>query len=102
VPPGNNDIHGGFSADCYQGFRHSLCHGWASGPTAWRSQHALGVSPIEPGCRRVPVAPQLGDLQWAQGAYPTPLGPIRVRQERKPNSAIASQIEAPDGIRLER
>jgi hypothetical protein len=28
---------------CYQGFRYSLCHGWASGPTAWLSPHVLGV-----------------------------------------------------------
>ena len=25
------DIHGDFGAHCYMGFRHSLCHGWASG-----------------------------------------------------------------------
>jgi H/ACA ribonucleoprotein complex subunit 4 len=29
------DIHGDFGDHCYRGFRHSLCHGWASGPTAW-------------------------------------------------------------------
>ncbi len=25
------DIHGDFGAYCYEGFRHSLCHGWSSG-----------------------------------------------------------------------
>ena len=34
VPPGKKDLHGDFGAYCYVGFRHSLCHGWASGPTA--------------------------------------------------------------------
>jgi hypothetical protein len=34
VPPRKQDIHGDFGAYCYVGFRHSLCHGWASGPTA--------------------------------------------------------------------
>ena len=38
VPPGKKDIHGDYGAYCYVGFRHSLCHGWASGPTAWLSQ----------------------------------------------------------------
>ncbi len=28
---GQKDIHGDFGAYCYTGFRHSLCHGWASG-----------------------------------------------------------------------
>ena len=28
VPPGKKDIHGDFGAYCYEGFRHSLCHGW--------------------------------------------------------------------------
>lgn len=101
VPPGKKDIHGDFGAYCYVGFRHSLCHGWASGPTAWLSQHVLGVRPLEPGCKRVRVAPQLGNLQWAEGAYPTPLGPIRVRHERKPDGRIASKIEAPPGIEVE-
>jgi len=48
VPAGKKDIHGDFGAYCYKGFRHSLCHGWASGPTAWLSEHVLGVQVIEP------------------------------------------------------
>ena len=75
VPPGKKDIHGDYGAYCYQGFRHSLCHGWASGPTAWLSQVVLGVKPLEPGCKRVRVAPQLGNLKWAEGKYPTPARP---------------------------
>lgn len=102
VPPGKKDIHGDFGAYCYIGFRHSLCHGWASGPTAWLSQHVLGVVPLEPGCRRVRIAPQLGDLKWAEGAYPTPLGPIRVRHERRANGTIDSRIDAPAGITVEK
>ncbi|MCL4176243.1 MAG: alpha-L-rhamnosidase [Verrucomicrobia bacterium] len=100
VPPGKKDIHGDFGAYCYEGFRHSLCHGWASGPTAWLSQHVLGIQPLEPGFARVRIAPQLGNLQWAEGTYPTPHGPIRVRHERRPDGTIASQIAAPEGIRV--
>jgi len=59
VPAGKKDIHGDYGAYCYLGFRHSLCHGWASGPTAWLSQNVLGVKPLTPGCQRVRVAPQL-------------------------------------------
>jgi hypothetical protein len=101
VPVGKKDIHGDYGAYCYIGFRHSLCHGWASGPTAWLSQTVLGVKPLEPGCKRVRIAPQLGNLKWVEGTYPTPLGPIRVRHERKPDGTISSKIEAPDGIQVE-
>ena len=101
VPSGKKDIHGDYGAYCYVGFRHSLCHGWASGPTAWLSQVVLGVKPLEPGCKRVRIAPQLGNLKWAEGKYPTPLGPIHVRHERKPDGTISSKIDAPRGIIVE-
>jgi len=95
---GKKDIHGDYGAYCYLGFRHSLCHGWASGPTAWLSQTVLGVKPLEPGCKRVRIAPLLGNLKWAEGTYPTPQGPIRVRHERKADGTISSRIEAPPGV----
>jgi len=102
VPPGMKDLHGDHGAHCYIGFRHSLCHGWASGPTAWLSQHVLGIVPLEPGFKRVSVKPQLGRLQWAEGTYPTPHGPIRVRQERRADGSIKSDIQAPRGVKVVR
>jgi hypothetical protein len=101
VPPGKKDVHGDFGAYCYEGFRHSFCHGWASGPTAWLSQNVLGIKPLEPGFKRVRIVPQLGNLKWAEGVYPTPAGPIRVRHERKPDGSVASKIDAPPGISVE-
>ncbi len=47
VPEGKIDIHGAYGAYCYIGFRHSLCHGWAAGPTPWLTEHVLGISVIE-------------------------------------------------------
>jgi hypothetical protein len=99
---GKKDIHGDYGAHCYVGFRHSLCHGWASGPTAWLSQHVLGVQPIEPGMKRVRIVPQLGRLKWAEGSYPTPLGVIKVRHERQADGGIKSEINAPQGIVVDR
>ena len=100
--PGEKDIHGDFGAYSYEGFRHSLCHGWASGPTAWLSEFVLGVQPLAPGCTRVRIAPQLGDLEWVEGTYPTPHGPIKVRHERRPDGSIDSEIDAPLGIEIVR
>jgi len=102
VPPGKKDIHGDYGAHCYIGFRHSLCHGWASGPTAWLSQQVLGVAPLEPGFKRVRIVPQLGRLQWAEGSYPTPLGPIKVRHERQADGSVKSDIQTPAGMLVER
>ena len=85
----------------YEGFRHSFCHGWASGPTAWLSQNVLGVKPLAPGFKRVRIVPQLGNLKWAEGTYPTPLGPIKVRHERRPDGSIKSKIETPPGVEVE-
>ena len=67
VPPGKKDIHGDFGNYCYKGFRHSLCHGWASGPTAWLSRHVLGIRILEPGCKAIKVEPHLADLAWVEG-----------------------------------
>jgi hypothetical protein len=98
---GQKDLHGDFGAYCYEGFRHSLCHGWASGPTAWLSEYVLGIRPLAPGCARVQVAPQLGGLRWAEGSYPTPRGPIQVRHERRANGRVHSDITAPRGTKCE-
>lgn len=100
VPSGKKDIHGDFGAYCYKGFRHSLCHGWASGPTAWLSEHVLGVQIVEPGGAVVRVRPHLGDLQWVEGKYPTPRGVIRVRHDRQADGSVKSNIEAPPGVRV--
>jgi alpha-L-rhamnosidase len=98
VPEGKQDIHGDFGNYCYQGFRHSLCHGWASGPTAWMSEVVLGISILEPGCTKVRIAPRLGDLDWAEGTYPTPLGLIRVAHVRQADGTVQSTITAPEGM----
>ena len=99
VPAGKKDIHGDFGAYCYPGFRHSFCHGWASGPTAWMSQHVLGIEPLEPGCRKVSVKPHLGNLEWAEGTYPTPMGNIYVKHVRQAEGSVKSTSKAPRGVK---
>lgn len=100
VPEGKNDIHGDFGAYCYEGFRHSLCHGWASGPTAWMIEHVLGVEVVEAGGKVVRITPHLGDLQWAKGSFPTPYGDITISHERKADGSVKSKIDAPRGVKV--
>jgi len=40
---GVKDIHGDFGAYCYINFRHSLCHGWASGVLSFVIEHIFGL-----------------------------------------------------------
>lgn len=98
VPEGVKDIHGDYGAYCYKGFRHSLCHGWASGPAAFMSEYVLGIKPVAPGCSRVTIKPNLGNLEWVKGTYPTPNGIIRVEHVKKADGSIESKIELPEGV----
>jgi alpha-L-rhamnosidase len=100
VPAGKVDIHGDFGAYCYVGFRHSFCHGWASGPTSWLTENVLGISVIEPGCKTLKIVPHLGDLQWAEGSFPTPYGVVRVRFDKQQDGTVKSKIDAPKGVRI--
>lgn len=100
VPDGKDDIHSDFGAYCYKKLRHSLCHGWASGPTSWLSEHVLGVSVVEPGCKTIRIQPNLGDLQWVEGTYPTPMGVLKVRHEKQADGTVKSTIDAPKGVKV--
>ena len=103
VPSGVKDLHGDYGAYCYIGLRHSLCHGWASGPTAFLSQYVLGFTPLTPGCGKMAIRPQLGHLDFAEGSYPTPYGVIRVRHEKAADSSGAIKtiiLEKPDQVEI--
>ena len=93
--PDRGDIHGDNGKDtCYVGYRHSLCHGWASGPAAWLVRHVLGVEPLEAGGRAVRVKPHLGDLAWAEGEVPLATGVLKVRHERAADGSVATKVLA--------
>jgi hypothetical protein len=98
VQPGKRDLHGDFGAYCYVGFRHSFCHGWAGGPTAWLSANILGITPAAAGCAKVKIEPHLGHLDWVEGDYPTPRGPIHVRHEKQVDGSIKSAVKLPGGV----
>ncbi|PQV64216.1 alpha-L-rhamnosidase [Abditibacterium utsteinense] len=100
--PGKRDIHRECGEYCYVGLRHSFCHGWAAGPTAFLSETVLGAQIIEAGGSVVRVRPQLGDLKWAEGDFPTAFGPIHIRHTKNEAGEIESHIEAPPQVRIER
>ena len=100
VPVGKKDIHADFGDYCYKNLRHSLCHGWASGPTAWLSEHVLGVQVVEPGCKVIRIKPNLGDLQWVEGSFPTPYGVIDISHKKETNGKINTTVKAPKGVTI--
>lgn len=96
--PGKKDLHADFGSYCYKGLRHSFCHGWSSGAAAFLSKRLLGVRFLQPGGGKVQIVPDLGDLDFVEGCYPTPYGPIQVRAERgaKPVFTVPAQVEVVD------
>lgn len=100
VKPGQKDIHGDYGAYCYIGLRHSLCHGWASGPTPWLTEHVLGIKVMAPGCKVIRVKPFLGELNFAEGTFPTPYGIVSVKHTKLPDGKIQSTIKAPKEVKV--
>ena len=96
VPEGKKDIHADFGNYCYKGLRHSLCHGWASGPTAWLSEHA-GHRGTEPAARESGFG-----RSWPRARrwrLPSPAG-----RGSGPSDAARRQrgdeLHAPDGVEV--
>ena len=94
-------IHGAFGKYCYRGLRHSLCHGWSSGPVPFLVQSVLGIHFVQPGGNRLRLAPDLGDLQWAEGACPTSQGTVTVTCEKGTNGQIQATVTAPASVTVE-
>lgn len=100
TPEGMNDIHGSFGAYCYPSYRHSLCHGWSSGVTAWLTENVLGIKVVEAGCKTLKIEPHLGDLEWVEGSFPTPQGVVKVKHTKLANGKIKTKVDAPKGIKI--
>lgn len=94
------DVHGTYGRYCYQGFRHSLCHGWASGVTSWLTRYVLGIKIMEPGCRKIEIQPNLCGLTRVKGTYPTPEGILKVEHKLQKNGKIKTTVHAPEGIEV--
>ena len=100
LPEGKVDIHATYGAYSYKKLRHSLSHGWASGPTSWLTQHVLGVQVMAPGCKVLRIEPHLGDLKFVEGTFPTPYGVVKIKHTKLANGKIESKIEAPEEVKI--
>ena len=93
------DIHTDFGAFCYVGLRHSLAHGWASGPTSWLTQYVLGVN-VSDGGNTVTIKPHLGNLEFVKGTFPTKFGVLKISHKKNAKGKVISIIGAPDGLKV--
>ena len=79
---GEKDIHGDYGAFCYEGFRHSLCHGWACGVLAFIYEYMLGL--------------KLSDGGTTYDVSPNPLG-VKEIHAKIPTSAGWLEVDVVDG-----
>jgi len=102
IPDGKkSDIHGDNGNYCYKGFRHSLCHGWSSGPVPFLTEYVLGVEILDEGCTRIKITPHLGELTYAKGSIATPFGKLGIEHTREEDGVINTIINAPEEIEVE-
>ena len=93
------NIHRDYGQFCYQGLRHSLCHGWTAGVLAFFVRTILGIKPVVPGCKKIQVKPNLLGLTSVEGCVPTLYGEIYVKHTMQ-NGEIISEIKAPEGVEI--
>jgi len=64
----------------------SASHAWSTTPLRALSMYVLGLQPDSDAWRTWTIAPQPGDLAWAQGQVGTPNGPLISRWQRGPSN----------------
>ena len=75
---GVKDIHGDYGACCYKGFRHSLCHGWASGVLAFIIEYVLGLK-LRDGGEVYDVTPHTMGIKEINAKIPIKEGWLNIR-----------------------
>lgn len=96
----NEDIHGDRGDYCYKGFRHSLCHGWASGAVPFLAECVAGIEIAEPGCKKIRISPKMCGLDFIDVSYPTPLGILKAEIRRSGNG-FSTEYSTPEGMTVE-
>ena len=77
---GEKDIHGDYGAFCYKGYRHSLCHGWASGVLAFLVEYMLGLKLMDGGAF-YELNPHAMGIKEIEAKIPIKDGWLRIKVE---------------------
>jgi alpha-L-rhamnosidase len=73
-------------------------HAWGAAPANIIPRYIVGVRPFEAGFKKCLIAPQPGNLEYFESKVPTPLGPIKVKWDKK-NETM--DVTSPDGMMVE-
>lgn len=87
--------NGSWRSGAWQGFMRTLSHAWSACPAEFLIQHLAGISVLEPGCRRVRVAPYRAPFAYT-ARYPLPQGDLAVAWD-----GTQARICAPAGVVVE-
>ncbi len=79
----------------------SLCHGISTYPLPWITEHILGVKILEPGCKKLSVEPNLLNLAYIKGTFPTPYGPVEISVTKAEGEPLV-EITAPAEVEIVR
>ncbi|MFO7256469.1 MAG: alpha-L-rhamnosidase C-terminal domain-containing protein [Bacteroidota bacterium] len=75
----------------------SECHPWSTGPAYAYYTLIAGITPADIGFGTIRFKPELGTLNFIEGAYPHPKGDITFSIRRKGKSLVAD-ITLPEGV----
>ncbi len=75
---GQKDIHGDYGAYCYEGFRNSLCYGWAFGVFAFIVEYMLGLKFINGG-KSYEITPHMMGVKELEAKIPLKEGWLVVK-----------------------
>lgn len=96
---GLKDIHGDYGKFCYKSFRHSLCHGWSTGITAYLIETVAGIRPENAGMTVISVKPNMSGLKRVSAVFPTKYGPVKV-EHKLVGGKVVTKISAPEEIKI--
>lgn len=93
IEDGKIDVHRTYGEFCYEGFRHSFCHGWSAGVVQYLQRTVGGVKVIDD--KTFEIKPQLGNLKFVNVKFPTAFGVISIQADKD-----SVKIDAPKEIKI--
>ena len=76
----------------------SDCHAWSAHPTYGLLANVCGIESVEPGFKKVRIAPSLGYLDKIEAEMPHPQGKIYLKLEKTNNMGIKGTIRLPENL----
>jgi hypothetical protein len=76
----------------------SDCHAWSASPNYHFLSIICGITPLEPGFKRIRIAPNLGNLEWIKAQMPLKNGQIIIKLNKSNDGSLTGVVELPSFI----